>query len=244
MSEIRQPVGRARGPTGEGTLADRVTAELIRQVRGGLYPVNGRLPPEPVLAQQFGVSRTVVREAVSRLKSEGLVETRQGSGTVVLGPNAGNTFRIAVAGGELHARLVQEVRCGLEGEMAALAAARRSEAQNQRIQRALRRIDDAVAEGGDGVIEDMAFHAAIAQATGNPLMTSLLEFIGRALHDVIRVTRANEAGRADFARDVVIEHAAVAEAIARQDVGAARAAALHHMQASIARLAAAESAGD
>jgi GntR family transcriptional repressor for pyruvate dehydrogenase complex len=236
--------GRAGELAGAGTLADRVTAALMRQVRGGLYPVNARLPPEPVLAQQFGVSRTVIREAVSRLKSEGLVETRQGSGTVVLGPNAGNTFRIATAGGELHARAVQEVRCGLEGEMAALAAERRTEAQNQRIQRALRRIDDAVAEGGDGVIEDLAFHAAIAQATNNPLMTSLLEFISRTLHDAIQVARANEAGRAEFARHVVIEHAAIADAIARRDVEAARAAALHHMQASIARLTVAERGGD
>ena len=227
-----------------GTLADRVTASLMQQVRGGTYPVNARLPPEPVLAQQFGVSRTVIREAVSRLKSEGLVETRQGSGTVVLGPNAANTFRISAPGGDIEVRAVQEVRCGLESEMAALAAARRSEAQNARIQRALRRIADAVADGGDGVAEDMAFHAAIADAADNPLMTSLLDFIGRTLHDVISVTRANEAVHADFSRQVELEHAAIADAIDRRDVEGARAAALRHMLASIERITIAESRRD
>lgn len=226
--------------TASGTLADRVTASLMQQVRGGTYPVNARLPPEPALAQQFGVSRTVIREAVSRLKSEGLVETRQGSGTVVLGPNAANTFRISAPGGDIEVRAVQEVRCGLESEMAALAASRRNEAQNARIQRALRRIADAVADGGDGVAEDMAFHAAIAEAASNPLMTSLLDFIGRALHDVITVTRANEAVRADFSRQVELEHAAIADAIDRRDVEGARTAALRHMQASIERITIAE----
>ncbi len=234
---------RAAGSTatqGSGTLADQVTASLIEQVRSGSYPVNARLPTEPQLAEQFGVSRTVIREAISRLKFEGLVESRQGSGTVVLSPQGYNTFRIDALGGQLEVRAVQEVRSGLESEMAALAASRRSEAQNDKIQRALRRIDDAVADGGDGVIEDIAFHIAIAQAANNPLMTSLLEFIGRALQEAIQVTRANEARRQDFFRQVEIEHAAIAAAIDRRDAPAAREAALHHMRASIERITIAE----
>ncbi|MVW70183.1 MULTISPECIES: FadR/GntR family transcriptional regulator [unclassified Bordetella] len=234
-----RPVGEVSKPVG-GTLADRVTAELMQLVRGGAYPVNSRLPTEPQLAERFGVSRTVVREAISRLKSEGMVETRQGSGTVVLDPKR-NTFRIDALGGELEARAVQEVRCGLESEMAALAAARCTDEQIARIQRALRRIDDAVADGGDGVAEDMAFHAAIAEAAQNPLLTSLLEFIGHALRDVITITRTHEARREDFFQQVNEEHAAIAQAIARRDIEGARRAALHHMQSSIQRLIAAES---
>ena len=222
-----------------GTLADRVTTALMDQVRGGVYPAQTRLPTEPQLADQFGVSRTVIREAISRLKSEGLVETRQGSGTIVLARQI-NTFRIDALGGQLEVRAVQEVRSGLESEMAALAAARRTEAQNEKIQRALRRIDDAVADGENGVAEDMAFHRAIAEAANNPLMTSLLEFIGRAWHDVIKITRSNEARREDFFRQVESEHAAIAQAIARRDVEGARQAALRHMHASIERIMAAE----
>lgn len=231
---------RSAGNHAGGTLADRVTAALMERVRGGAYPAHTRLPTEPQLAEQFGVSRTVVREAISRLKSEGLVETRQGSGTVVLTPQRYNTFRIDAPGGTVDIRAVQEVRSGLESEMAAMAAARRTDAQNAKIQRALRRIDDAVADGGDGVAEDMAFHRAIAEAANNPLMTSLLEFIGRALHDVIKITRTNEAQREDFFRQVEIEHAAIASAISERDVEGARRAALQHMQASIERISAAE----
>jgi len=236
-----RPLREAGRPAG-GTLADRVTAELMQLVRGGAYPLNTRLPTEPQLAAQFGVSRTVIREAISRLKSEGMVETRQGSGTIVLDPKR-NTFRIDALGGQLEARAVQEVRCGLESEMAALAAARCTDTQVARIQRALRRIDDAVADGGDGVAEDMAFHAAIADAAQNPLLTSLLEFIGHALRDVITITRTHEARRSDFIRQVEAEHAEIAQAIARRDIEGARQAALKHMQASIERLAAAEAGG-
>lgn len=232
-------MGEGSKPTG-GTLADRVTAELMQLIRGGAYPVNTRLPTEPQFAEQFGVSRTVVREAISRLKSEGMVETRQGSGTIVLNPKR-NTFRIDALGGQIEVRAVQEVRCGLESEMAALAAARCNDAQVARIQRALRRIDDAVADGGDGVAEDMAFHAAIADAAQNPLLTSLLEFIGHVLRDVITITRTHEARREDFFQQVKAEHAAIADAIARRDVEGARRAALQHMQTSIQRLIAAES---
>lgn len=231
---------RSASPPSGGTLADRVTTALLTQVRSGAYPANTRLPTEPQLAEQFGVSRTVIREAISRLKSEGLVETRQGSGTVVLAPQRYNTFRIDALGGKLEIRAVQEVRSGLESEMAALAATRRTDAQNAKIQRALRRIDDAVADGGDGVAEDMAFHRAIAEAANNLLMTSLLEFIGRALHDVIMITRTNEASREDFFRQVETEHAAIANAIAARDAEGARRAALQHMQASISRIIAAE----
>lgn len=240
---MRASLGQADLPALPGaSLTDRVTAALLQQVRSGAWPVHSRLPTEPQLVERFGVSRTVIREAVSRLKSEGLVETRQGSGTVVLGPNRGNTFRIDAPSGRLEVRSVQEVRCGLESEMAALAAARRTDAQSARIQRALRRIDDAVADGHDGVAEDMAFHAAIAEACNNPLMMSLLDFIGRALHDVIQVTRANEARRADFVQQVEAEHAAIADAIERRDVERARAAALFHMQQSIERIIVAETA--
>ncbi|WP_442593407.1 FadR/GntR family transcriptional regulator [Parapusillimonas sp. JC17] len=236
-----RPAGEISRPA-VGTLADRVTAELMQRVRGGAYPLNTRLPTEPQLAAQFGVSRTVVREAISRLKSEGMVETRQGSGTVVLDTKR-NAFRIDALGGQLDVRAVQEVRCGLESEMAALAAARCTDAQIARIQRALRRIDDAVADGGDGVAEDMAFHAAIADAAKNPLLTSLLEFIGHALRDVITITRTHEARRLDFFRQVETEHAEIADAIAQRDVEGARRAALKHMQASIERLNAAEAGG-
>src|SRR5712691_2780362 len=77
-----------------GTLTDKVTEALVRLIRGGEYPAESRLPSEKEMAERFGVSRTVVREAVSRLKSEGLVESYQGKGVFVRRTSADVPFRI------------------------------------------------------------------------------------------------------------------------------------------------------
>jgi GntR family transcriptional regulator, transcriptional repressor for pyruvate dehydrogenase complex len=201
------------------------------------------LPTEKALAGAFGVSRTVVREAISRLKSEGLVETRQGSGTAVLDPRSSAAFRLSAcdshpAGGVLR---ILELRCGIEAQMAALAARRRSAAELTQIKRALKAIDRAVASGGDGVKEDLEFHMAISRATHNPYYTDLLGMLTHALQDAIRVTRGNEARRADFTAAVRAEHQALSAAIVAGNAEAARAAALRHMESTVARIEAADS---
>lgn len=225
-----------------GTLADRVTEILTQKIKSSEFPANSRLPSEFVMGKQFGVSRTVIREAISRLKSEGLVGTRQGSGTIVLEPNLTTPFRIDIdLRNSIESVLrVIELRRGLEAEMAALAAERRTDEQNARIRKALANIRKAERAGRDGVDEDIAFHNAISEASGNPLYTSLLTFLSQFLRVAIRVTRTNEARREDFSRQVNAEHAAVADAIALRNPAAARAAALQHMENAAARINAAD----
>jgi GntR family transcriptional repressor for pyruvate dehydrogenase complex len=226
----------------EPTLADRVTRILAEQLRSGVYPVNARLPTEKAMTEEFGVSRTVIRETISRLKSEGLVETRQGSGTVVLDPISSAAFRLTASNDNLAEGVLRiiELRCGIEAQMAALAAKRRSAAEMADIKRALKAIDRAVASGGDGVKEDLEFHMAISRATGNPYYTDLLGMLTRALQDAIRVTRSNEARRADFTAQVRTEHSAITAAILARDPEAARAAALGHMESTVVRIELAE----
>ena len=229
-------------PVVEPTLADQVTQRLVGQLRSGAYPVNARLPTEKTMAEEFGVSRTVVREAISRLKSEGLVETRQGSGTAVLDPRSSAAFRLTAAesnpaGGVLR---IIELRCGIEAQMAALAARRRTASEVTEIKRALKAIDRAVASGGDGVKEDLEFHMAISRATRNLYYTDLLGMLTRALQDAIRVTRSNEARRADFTAAVRAEHEAICAAILARDPEAARVAALRHMESTVSRIELAE----
>lgn len=228
--------------TASGTLADRVTQVLLKKIETGELSPGARLPTEQVLAQRFGVSRTVIREGVSRLKSQGLVETRQGSGAFVREANETMPFRIDM---DVHDSLgavlrVIELRRCLEAEAAALAAERRTEAQLTRIKRALQAIEKSEQAGQDGVDEDLALHNAICQATGNPLYTSLLKFLGKFVRGAIRVTRTNEARREDFSRQVRTEHEAIVEAIARKDPAGARAAAIHHMKNAALRLHAAD----
>ena len=220
----------------QGTLADRVTELIATDIRSRVYPVNTRLPTEQAMTEQYGVSRTVVREAIARLKSEGLVETRQGSGTVVRDPKASDAFRLSQDHGEIaeHPALgvlrVLELRRGIEAEMAALAAERRTAAEMQQIEQALRSITRAGRAGGDGVAEDLGFHLAISRAAHNPHYTELLGMLTRALHDAIRLTRANEARRSDLAAQVLAEHEAIYTAIRARDPAAARTAAFLHMR--------------
>ncbi|MFS2117898.1 FCD domain-containing protein, partial [Herbaspirillum frisingense] len=83
---------------------------------------------------------------------------------------------------------------------------------NQAIQLALQAIDAAAAAGRDGVQEDFAFHAAISNASHNPLYTSLVQFLSQFLHAAIRVARMNEARSSEFVQQVRAEHAALAAA--------------------------------
>lgn len=223
---------------GERTLSDRLTEMLEREIRSGAYAVNSRLPTEKFMTEEYGVSRTVVREVISRLKSAGLVETRQGSGTVVLDPTSSDAFRLGRPDGDPARGVLRiiELRRGLEAEMAALAAERRTSQDMQRINRARSDIDKAVKANGDGVEEDLAFHLAIAQATGNPHYPELLGMLTRALKDAIRVTRGHEARQPKLAQNVRNEHEAICAAIERRDVDGARQAAFHHMLSTAERI--------
>ena len=222
----------------KGTLADQVTAALKAHIASGEALPGSRLPTEPVLSERYGVSRTVIREAISRLKSAGLVEVRQGSGTVVSEGAHIKAFTIDFdVRGSIEAVLrVTELRRGIEGEAAALAAQRRTPKQLAMIEHALKAINTAEHEQRDGVEEDLGFHLSISQATGNPLYPSLHEFIAQFVKDAIRITRSNEERRGDMARTVHIEHLAIYTAIAASDPEAARQAALTHINNAVERL--------
>ena len=124
---------------------------------------------------------------------------------------------------------VVEVRRVLEGEIAALAATRASRAQVTGLRRALAAIDLATQAGQDGVAEDMNFHRAIGEATGNPQFNQLLAFLEQYLRDAMRITRGNEARRPDFMEAVRKEHQMIVVAIAAGNAPAARRAATRHL---------------
>ena len=180
----------------------------------------------------------MLREAVSRLKSLGLVESRQGSGVSCCAGRVSQPLNFDAANAVSKQAVVQmvEVRRALEAEVAALAARRRRAGDLKRIEQAVRALDRAVAAGGDGVEEDVAFHRAIADAAGNPFLIDTLEYLGQFLRGATRVTRANEARREDFARQVRDEHAAIVLAVQAADPLRAQQAAARHMDNAIARI--------
>ena len=216
--------------TGSKTLADQVTAALFQKVQGNEFE-GSRLPSEQAMAEGFGVSRTVIREAISRLKAEGLIDTKQGRGAFVRADQLDVPYRIDLNSDDVLGSLLYiiELRRGLDAEIATLAAQRRKREQMAAIRRALAEIDRARKEGEDAVAEDLAFHLSIAHATANPLFPELLRFLNKFLVVAVKVTRANEDRRAEFARQVRTEHMAIAAAIERQDPEAAATAAKTHM---------------
>ena len=218
-------------------LADQVAQQLEAQIRAGHFQPGQKLPTEAVLGQQWAVSRTVVREALSQLKSRKLVESRQGSGVYVgaVGIAPLDFDSLPSASQDAVVQIV-EVRRALESEVAELAALRRSDEDLRQIRAAVARLADAVRAGRDGVEEDVAFHRAIAQAAGNPFLISTLQYLAQFLRSATRVTRANEARRADFAQAVTEEHARIVQAIAEGDAAGARQAAATHMNNAIARI--------
>lgn len=220
------------------SLTDTVAKQLLAEIDAGRVLPGEKLPTETRLAEQFGVSRTVIREAVSRLRQDGIVEARQGSGVFVTGQGGNRALRIDAAElGSLDAVLhVVDLRRALETEIAAQAAAQRGKRDMAAIDDALAAITAAVDNGGDGVAQDVAFHRSIARATGNPYFLATLAFVSQYLEAATRVTRGNEARHANLMRDVLQEHAAIVEAIRNKDVDGAREAARIHMVNAARRL--------
>jgi GntR family transcriptional repressor for pyruvate dehydrogenase complex len=223
-------------------LSDQVAQQLAARIHAGKLEAGEKLPPEARLVEQFQVSRTVLREAVSRLKSLGLVDSRQGSGVYVSASPPYAPLNFDARHSESREAVVQmaEVRRALEAEAAGLAAQRRSAADVKRLKQAVQALDRAVKSGGDGVEQDLQFHRAIADAAHNPFLIGTLDYLSQFMRGAIGVTRANEARRADFAAQVRGEHAAVVLAIEAADVAKARSAASRHMNNAIRRIESAD----
>ncbi len=228
---------------GVGSLVDRVAEVLSEEITSGRLAPGDRLPSEVQLVDQLGVSRTVVREAVSRLRNAELVEPRQGAGVFVLAPRV-RPLDLWKEAERTKASVLQviEVRRAMEAEAAALAAARASAGDIACLRAALDAIDADVLAGGDGVDADLAFHQSIGDATGNPVLAKTLRYISSLMRDGIRVTRANEARRDDFIDQVRTEHRQLLAAIERHDAESAREAARDHMEHAAQRLRQADDA--
>ncbi|MFE6158397.1 FadR/GntR family transcriptional regulator [Streptomyces sp. NPDC056486] len=218
-------------------LADRVAAILSEEIESGRLGEGDKLPTEVELVKQLGVSRTVIREAVSRLRNAGLVEPRQGRGVFVM-PRRTRPLDLEAESSGTKSKVLQivEVRRAMEGEAASLAATRATPDDVARMRQSLAAIDEAVAAGGDGVDEDLAFHQSIAESTGNAVMVSTVRYLGEVMRSGIRVTRANEARRNDFIEAVRVEHHAILTAIESGDGEAARSAVRRHMKHAASRL--------
>lgn len=213
-------------------LADTLALRLREEIDAGCFKPGEQLPTELQISEAFGVSRPTVREAIGRLKQDGLVVTRQGAGAFVADPGAAAVLRLPVADpGD-----VEETRNIIELLMAVAvcatqhAAERRTPAGLAEIEAHLDAVQQAIDRGDPGVDEDLAFHRAIIEATGNPYFHDLWDFLDRRVRNFFRMVRVRSARQAGLPQAEQAEHVRIFEAIARQDGPAARAAAEEHIR--------------
>jgi GntR family transcriptional repressor for pyruvate dehydrogenase complex len=219
-------------------LSHQVYQDLLALLGTEGFAADDRLPSEQMLAQRFAVSRPVLRQALFRLRTEGHIYSRKGSGSFVRAPVPRSP---SIALDALHnipdVRNFLEFRCALEGESAALAAERAAPQQVAEIERLRLAIDIARASGDTAVEEDIAFHTAIASASGNRFFALTLAAVAEQTRFSIRLTRdLSDRVLSDRRVDVAREHAAISTAIASANPLAAREAMTAHLKGGIKRL--------
>ncbi|WP_205791344.1 FadR/GntR family transcriptional regulator [Microbacterium sulfonylureivorans] len=215
--------------------SQQLVADLLEMIQQDVVRPGTRLPTEAELSERFGVSRTVVREAIAQLRSDGIVRSSQGRGTFVLA--APGERRLALAEADVTdlpgTLALLEFRVAVEVEAAALAARRRTGPQLGAIERALHSFGAAGDAPGAAVDADFAFHLRVARASGNPHFAAILDSLGTG---ALVIPKERLRSGSDAHRHALEEHTAVHAAIAAGDPLAASAAMRTHLANSASRL--------
>jgi GntR family transcriptional repressor for pyruvate dehydrogenase complex len=212
----------------EPRLSDKVAEMMLETILSDRLEVGDRLPSERELGEQFGVSRTVVREAVRALVAKGVIAVRSGSGLRVAAVDAAQvseSMSLYVRGSHVDFEQVHEVRAVLEVQIAGLAADRCTGEEVAQ----LREIDERMKVAGDDVEaaarNDLEFHRRIALATHNELYLVLMDSIGASLIDIRRANLGSGS-----TPETLAQHQAILDAIAGHDAPAARSAMADHLE--------------
>ncbi|UYO01373.1 MAG: FadR family transcriptional regulator [Devosia sp.] len=225
-----------QAPARKPKLAEMVVETLRKRLVAGEFEPGTKLPTESQLSTHFGVSRTVVREAMAALAADGMVQPRQGAGVFVL-PQARSAF--STIAGERSNKIsvalnVLEVRIGIEIESAGLAAQRRSTSQDAAIQEAWNDFGRLLELGNPTGKTDFAFHRAIAAATNNPFYIEVLDALGsRTIPcDVASPWGTDSILTYEYQVGLHEEHGRILSAISAQDAEGARNAMREHLSRS------------
>jgi DNA-binding FadR family transcriptional regulator len=217
----------------ERKLSERVQRELERLILSGKLKVSEQLPTEADLSKAFGVSRTVIREAIHRLEAQGLVQARVGSGSFVTPFAIGQVscamtrFAALNPGREVFLQLL-DLRLVLECETAERLARSGDKAAISRATDALRRMREHRRDPVALATADMDFHLAIAEAAGNPFFAAILEPLKKSGEQFGASTYVSD----EVAAAAILEHERVLRAIRKGDASAARVAMRGHIMRS------------
>ena len=213
-------------------LGERVADQLRERIQKGDFAPGAQLPTENALVEQFGVSRTVIREAISTLRTDGLVKAHQGRGVFVCEDISQQPFRLCSKdlSEKDHIEQAMELRLCMEVSNAELAAVRRTEADIQSMAAALQKQHAAHLGGELGQTEDFSFHLAIANATKNSYMVDFLRFLGPFIVPVNSMHLMDQEELLSYQESLRQEHSAIAEAINSGDADAAGVAMRTHLR--------------
>jgi GntR family transcriptional repressor for pyruvate dehydrogenase complex len=211
-------------------LYEQIVQQVEESIRQGTLKPGDQLPPERELAQQFGVSRTAVREAVKALREKGFVEAYPGRGTFITDGTSHairqSLDRMIKIGQPEGSTFLAEVREILEPEIAALAAARAEEEDLASMREAVEVMDNAKRDSDAFIEADLDFHLALAEAAANPIILSLIDSIVGLLREqrlrIFQVEGGPERGQ--------YHHKRILEAVERHDAVAAREAMKAHLR--------------
>ena len=221
----------------EGRLADRAYSGIVAMINADGLAVGDRLPSEARLAERFGMSRTVVREALVRLAADGITEARRGAGSFVKSRPSDQLVSYMPLAQMPTTMGTYEVRFVLEAEAARLAAARRSEEELAAIEAALARLRAALLSSAPAHAEDMELHRRVVEATANPAFLVAFEAL---FPDVDRIMRAgvdiSRARPPEVIGAMMREHEMIVEAIRAQDSDGAALAMRWHLAEGRKRL--------
>ena len=219
-----------------GSLSEQVYRQLLSAIRVGDYASRSRLPSEAEMALRFGVSRPVLRQALEKLRAEGVVAAKRGSGNFVTNQQDA-TLSYEPLRNIPDVQHCLEFRCSVESEAAAMAAQRRTSAQLEEIESAMLRFQDLIFSNSDAVGTDFAFHLLISQATNNlyfvQTMRALRPHITFSINLIQTLSTRSSAARL---AEVIEEHRLILKAIGAADPALARQRMAEHLRAGINRL--------
>ena len=222
---------------GEGRLADRAYAGIVHLILDDQMAIGDRLPSELALAAKFGISRTIVREALARLASDGITQTRLGAGSFVKRRPSERLGSHVPMDGLATTLGTYEVRFVLEAEAARLAAQRRSSQQLAAIEKALEALRTALLSNAPAHDEDWRLHRLIAAATANAAFIEVLDQLQaqvmQVMHAGVDISRSRPP---EAIKAMMDEHDDIVEAIRAQDADGAALAMRWHLSQGRKRL--------
>ena len=218
---------------GAGSLPDRIYARVVEAILRGDFAPHNKLPTEEALSAQFGVSRPTVREALARLRSDGIIDSRRGAGSTVI--RAPGTPVVAATPVKSLADIERyyAFRSCVEMGAAAGAAEFRDADDLEALQQAFEALNNAMEGGESGADEDVRFHLAIARASHNPFFVTTIDTTVAPIRQFIELAR-NATDKKSLARvrTTQAEHQAIVDAIVRRSSGdAAEAIRIHILNA-------------